>query len=223
MSTMVPMYGFGGGSGGTGAALTVTAPAGATVTVSKDGKTKTKVAGADGAVVFKGLENGTWRVSLLNEDGSESYSRDVAVTADYTTAVDFFDGYLYNAGDEREAFTGGWYCDDSSALTKTAECMTLRGSEMTPQKAFTSILFDTTGFTKITVDWECNNAYAYFGIADANKNTVAEISMSQLSDNYTLDISGYPGEYLLYFGCKMLRAELEGNIAVAYVYSVKIE
>ena len=87
MSTMVPMYGFGGG-GGTGAALTVNAPAGCTVTVSKDGKTKTKTAGADGVAVFKGLATGTWTLTI--SDGSQTASKPVMITADYSAEITFF-------------------------------------------------------------------------------------------------------------------------------------
>ena len=88
MQTMVPLYGFGGGSGGTGATLTVTAPAGATVTVSKDGKSKTKVADLDGVAVFKGLETGTWTVTIT--DGTQTAQKTVTITADYTTEITFF-------------------------------------------------------------------------------------------------------------------------------------
>ena len=70
-----------GGSGGTGATLTVTAPAGCTVTVSKDGKTKTKTAGADGTAVFKGLETGTWTVTIAN--GTDTSTDTVDLVADY--------------------------------------------------------------------------------------------------------------------------------------------
>lgn len=77
-----------GGSGGTGATLTITAPAGCTVTVSKDGKTKTKTAGAGGTAVFKGLETGTWTVTIT--DGGQQASKSVTVTADYATSITFF-------------------------------------------------------------------------------------------------------------------------------------
>lgn len=77
-----------GGSGGTGATLTVTAPAGCTVTVSKDGKTKTKTAGADGLAVFKGLATGDWTVTIT--DGGQQASKNVTVTADYSTSITFF-------------------------------------------------------------------------------------------------------------------------------------
>lgn len=75
----------GGGSGGT---LTVTAPANVTVTVSKDGKTKTKNSGTNGVVVFKGLASGTWTLTIT--DGSQTSSKPVVVTADYSTVIAFF-------------------------------------------------------------------------------------------------------------------------------------
>lgn len=75
----------GGGSGGT---LTVTAPANVTVTVSKDGKTKTKNSGTSGVVVFKGLASGTWTLTIT--DGSQTSSKPVDVTADYSTVIAFF-------------------------------------------------------------------------------------------------------------------------------------
>lgn len=71
-----------------GGTLTVTAPAGATVTVSKDGKTLTRVAGADGVVVFRGLDTGTWTLSIT--DGEQTASKTVEIVTDYTTTITFF-------------------------------------------------------------------------------------------------------------------------------------
>lgn len=87
MSIAVPLYGF-GASGGTGGTLTVTAPANVTVTVSKDGKAKTKNSGTSGVVVFKGLASGTWTLAIM--DGSQTSSKPVVVTADYSTVIAFF-------------------------------------------------------------------------------------------------------------------------------------
>lgn len=75
----------GGGSGGT---LTVTAPSNVTVTITKDGKTKTKNSGVSGVVVFKGLATGTWTLTIT--DGSQTSSKPVVVTADYSTVIAFF-------------------------------------------------------------------------------------------------------------------------------------
>ena len=82
----VALEGF--GSGSAGGTLTVTAPANVTVTVSKDGKTKTKNSGTSGVVVFKGLASGTWTLTIT--DGSQTSSKPVVVTADYSTVIAFF-------------------------------------------------------------------------------------------------------------------------------------
>ena len=88
MSIAVPLYGFGASGGGSGGTLTVTVPANVTVTVSKDGKTKTKNSGTSGVVVFKGLASGTWTLTIT--DGSQTSSKPVVVTADYSTVIAFF-------------------------------------------------------------------------------------------------------------------------------------
>ena len=93
MQTTIPLYGFGGGSGGIGATLTVTAPAGCTVTVSKDGKAKTKVADSSGLAVFKGLSTGTWTVTIT--DGSQTSTKPVVITADYSTVIAFFSATIH--------------------------------------------------------------------------------------------------------------------------------
>ena len=87
MSIAVPLYGF-GASGGSGGTLTVTAPANVTVTVSKGGKSKIKNSGTSGVVVFKGLASGTWTLTIT--DGSQTSSKPVVVTADYSTVIAFF-------------------------------------------------------------------------------------------------------------------------------------
>ena len=76
------------GGGGSGGVLTVTAPANVTVTVSKDGKSKIKNSGTSGVVVFKGLASGTWTLTIT--DGSQTSSKPVVVTADYSTVIAFF-------------------------------------------------------------------------------------------------------------------------------------
>lgn len=76
-----------GGGGGTGCTLTITAPVGATVTVSKDGKAKTKVA-TTGTVVFKGLETGTWTITITN--GTDTATKTVEIRANYEAEITFF-------------------------------------------------------------------------------------------------------------------------------------
>lgn len=87
MGEMIPLYGFGGKSGRSFAALTITAPVGATVTVSKDGKSKPSKVATTGTVVFKGLESGTWTITITN--GTDTASKAVEIKADYQAAISF--------------------------------------------------------------------------------------------------------------------------------------
>lgn len=99
MDTTIPLYGFGGGGGSAGAILTVTAPAGVTVTLTGGGKTKTATADSGGKAVFRGLETGTWTLTIT--DGTDTASKTVEITANYTEEIMFFAAHLqivYPAG-----------------------------------------------------------------------------------------------------------------------------
>lgn len=113
-----------GGSGGTGATLTVTATEGCTVTVSKDGKTKTKTAGADGVAVFKGLETGTWTVTITN--GTYTSTDTVDLVADYTKKMSF--AKIYGICRDITASSPVWArTDDAVGKTATASVGTVAG------------------------------------------------------------------------------------------------
>ena len=87
MGDMIPLYGFGSKSGRSFAILTITAPVGATVTVSKDGKSKPSKVATTGTVVFKGLETGTWTITITN--GTDTATKAVEIKADYQAAISF--------------------------------------------------------------------------------------------------------------------------------------
>ena len=87
MGEMIPLYGFGGKSGRAASALTITAPVGAIVTVSKDGKSKPSKVATTGTVVFKGLETGTWTITITN--GTDTATKTVEIKADYQAAISF--------------------------------------------------------------------------------------------------------------------------------------
>ena len=114
-----------GGSGGTGATLTVTAPALCTVSIRKDGKTKTKIAGADGLAVFKGLETGTWTVTIAN--GTYTFTDTVDLVADYTKEMSFVK--IYGIYRDITASSPAWAReDDAVGKTATASVGTVAGS-----------------------------------------------------------------------------------------------
>lgn len=99
MGEMIPLYGFGGKSGRAASTLTITAPVGATVTVSKDGKAKPSKVATTGTVVFKGLETGTWTITITN--GTDTATKTVEIKADYQAEITFFSATInitYPAG-----------------------------------------------------------------------------------------------------------------------------
>lgn len=168
----------GGGSGGT---LTATAPANVTVTVSKDGKTKTKNSGTTGVVVFKGLASGTWTLKIT--DGSQTSSKPVVVTADYSTVIAFFaatinvtypSGSTCTATDGTTTLTapdtsGTWACvvpnvgtwtvaaTDGNDSTNKSVSITADGQTENVVLSYTLVLYEKNGET---VDWSYK-AYDY--------------------------------------------------------------
>lgn len=145
---------YGNGGVGTGATLTVTAPAGATVTVSKDGKTKTKTADDSGVAVFKGMETGTWTVTI--SDGTQTSSKTVTITADYAVSIAFFAATInvtYPAGSTCTATDGAntltapdtsgtWACVVPNAGAWTVTCTN------GPSTATASVSITTDGDSK---------------------------------------------------------------------------
>ena len=73
------------GGGGSGGVLTVTAPEGSTIEVSKDTRKYTK---SGGVAVFKGLETGTWTVTI-KKDGLTA-TQQIEIDADYELTMNYF-------------------------------------------------------------------------------------------------------------------------------------
>lgn len=124
MTDMVPMYGFGGG-GGAGATLTITAPVGATVTVSKDNKAKPSKVATTGTVIFKGLETGTWTITITN--GTDTETKTVEIKADYRAEISFVK--IYGISRDITAASPAWArTDDAVGKTATATVGTVAGA-----------------------------------------------------------------------------------------------
>ena len=176
---MIGRVNTGGGTGGT---LTVTAPANVTVTVSKDGKSKTKNSGTSGVVVFKGLASGTWTLAIT--DGSQTSSKPVVVTADYSTVIAFFAATInitYPAGStctcsdgtttlSAPDTSGTWACIVPNAGTWTAAAtdgventsesvsITTDGQTVAVELSYYTYLFKpNTDTTNVTGGWQLNS------------------------------------------------------------------
>lgn len=87
---MSEIFGIGimGGGSGSGGTLTVTGVAGHTVTATKDGKTYTRTFNSSGVAVFKGLETGTWTVTI-KKDGLTA-TQQIEIDTDYELTMAYF-------------------------------------------------------------------------------------------------------------------------------------
>lgn len=94
------MIGMTNAGGGSGCTLTITAPAGAAITVTNTaGKVKSKTVGENGLVVFRGLTEGTWTITITN--GTDTATKTVEIKADYQAEITFFSATInitYPAG-----------------------------------------------------------------------------------------------------------------------------
>lgn len=76
------------GGGGAGGTLVVTGVAGDIITATKDGKTYSRTFNSAGKAVFRGLATGIWALTMTN--GSQTVTRNVTITADYSLTMAYF-------------------------------------------------------------------------------------------------------------------------------------
>lgn len=97
----------GGGSGEVISVISATYPVGSTCTAT-DGKNTITAPDTSGSVIFN-VEPGTWTVTAT--DGTESDSETVEITAEgqvLSVELSYWDGSIYDSGNEYTAYTGGW-------------------------------------------------------------------------------------------------------------------
>lgn len=170
------------GGGGTGGTLVVTAPAGVTCTVSKDGKTKVKTVDQYGYATFKGLDTGTWTVTI--SDGSQtSPARQVVVTTDYDVTMSFFSASIavtypegstctcsdgsttLTAPDTSGSYTfqvpnaGTWTvsCTDGSDTDSIAVTITTDGESQSVELTYKMLYYKGEEYTHKTGGWDVTN------------------------------------------------------------------
>lgn len=133
-----------GGGGGTGCTLTITAPVGATVTVSKDGKSKPSKVATTGTVVFKGLETGTWTITITK--GTDTAEKKVEIKADYSVEVTFFSSTI------NIAYPAGLTCTATDGVTTlTAPDTSGTWACVVPNKGTWTVSLSSGFVEKVTV------------------------------------------------------------------------
>lgn len=145
--------GGGGASSSVFAIIGATYPEGAICTCTNGTKTFT-AKDTSGQWIFVIPSAGTWTVKAVK--GSDSASKAVSITAEgqvATVTLSYWNGELYDAGNEYTAQTGGWTCvttGGDAAATKTNNQLFV-SVDQTSSRAYarTANKISLTGFTKI--------------------------------------------------------------------------
>ena len=143
---------LGGGGSKVVASIVVTYPAGSTLTCTLGSKVLT-AKDTSGKWVFGLSSIGDWIVKAT--DGTDTATQTVTVTSGQTVNVtlSYWDGSIYDAGNEYTTHTGGWTCvatSDGALATKTNNVLSVSVNETSGVGyARTTNKVALTGFTKI--------------------------------------------------------------------------
>ena len=195
------------GSGGT---LTVVAEAGASVTVSNSSKSYTKVVGADGNVVFQGLEDGTWTITGISN--SVTATETVNIDTSYSSQMKFVT-YLYNDGTMHSplssGFSGRGTVTNNNNMIKFSTSYNTNTLNYTTWSITTDSI-DLTNYNWLYVDFsEVGQANVYVGFQDVSRSSTdstidACICVSNESDVvYKMSLDGInAGSYRFGIACE---------------------
>lgn len=196
--------GGGGASGGIKSAIIgVKYPTGATVTVSNSTKTYTADE-TDGNTAFA-VEAGTWTVKAVKGEDSKSVSVTVKDGDWASVELNFWDGTLYDAGDEYTNVTGGWEILKGTPTKGESSITVTGGANYTTYGVATSNKIDLTGFTQLRINMTAvsGGSGSFLAVVDAESfetivgdngyggqaiTAVASLETTSTGEN-TLDIS----------------------------------
>lgn len=155
------------GGGTPYAVIGVTYPSGSVCTCTNGTLTLT-AKDTGGKAIFVISSAGTWTVKAVK--GSDSASKAVSITAEgqaATVTLSYWNGELYDAGNEYTAQTGGWTCvatGSGAAATKTNNQLFI-SVDQTESKAYacTTNKISLTGFTKIQATVSAQTHHSSWG------------------------------------------------------------
>lgn len=169
------------GGGGAGGTLVVTGIAGDTITATKDGKTYSRTFNSAGKAIFRGLATGTWALTMTN--GSQTVTRNVTITADYSLTMAYFTATITvtypatstctcsdgtttltdtNTGTSEKTVTftipntGAWTlsCTDGTKTASKTVTISTEGEAVSVELAYDLLLFfNGDSYTDVTGGW----------------------------------------------------------------------
>lgn len=132
------------------ALIIVTYPEGNTCTCSNGTKTL-KAKNTSGRWIFSVPSIGTWTVSVTN--GTDTITKTVEITAEGQSEdvkMSFWDGALYDAGNQYTDITGGWKTIKGK-VTFNEDSITISAAESSEAIVGTTNAIDLSGFTTLKV------------------------------------------------------------------------
>ena len=187
------------------AAIGVTYPAGSAVTCTNGSRTF-KAKTTTGQWVFAVPEAGTWTVTAT--DGTQSASQSLSISAEgqfESVELMYWDGTLYDAGNEYESITGGW----SVAGTASKEAAYL-DVYVAPRgyngAAYTNNAIDLTDWSTLSFTIQGVNNFISLGVTKnapdpngAMPDFAVEVHGDE-ADSFDIDISNLTGLYYIWCG-----------------------
>lgn len=201
------------------AAIGVTYPSGSACTCTNGTLTHT-AKDTSGKAVFVIPYAGTWTVKAVS--GSNTASKSVSITADgqvATVTLSYWNGQLYDAGNEYTAQTGGWESFNPTGYTlgeatKNSNNLYLKAKYQ--YEGWYSVAFgtknkiDLSKFSTLhlnvtaTTGVNSGDTCAQMGLCSVKDKTVysspvAKVNLPTSAGAATLDISSYTGSYYVFF------------------------
>lgn len=201
------------------AVIGVTYPSGSTCTCTNGTLTLT-AKDTSGKALFVIPYAGTWTVKAVS--GSNTASKAVSITADgqvATVTLSYWNGELYDAGNEYSAYTGGWVSFNPSgytAGTATKNTSSLYLNAKYVYDSWYTIAFGTKNKIDLskfsilhlnvtaTTGESSGNTCAKLGLCSVEDSTVynspvAGVLIPTTTGAVTLDVSSYTGSYYVFF------------------------
>lgn len=238
---MIGKTNVGGGGGNAFAYIGVTYPVGSTCTCTNGVRTFT-AKGTGGLYVFNIPYADDWTVTAT--DGTLTVSETIAITNQWQNVVanlTYWDGTLYDSGNEYELYTGGWESKQnvnyyySSSSTFTNHTAPVFGEDtifLGPEYsricvAGTVNQIDLTNVDTINVVTTLNTGNGPTYIA-CDKLTASSVTINNTAEKYRnissldfdFDVSDLTGYYYVFIG--MARTTSSGSVPKRYISKVKL-
>lgn len=207
--------------------IIVTAPDGCYVQLNDfDGKIYQSGNVANGTYTFRNVDPGEYCINLWRGEEHAWKNITVGESQEYRVTMNFWDGTLYDAGNEYTDITGGWVAQawkdqygleypatgKAPSITRGSTKMTVKLSQSRSGKyesgaAATSQAIDLTNFSKLQFTGSSNETeefLCWFGVLPEGETDMekaaANMDIKTSNKTYTLDISKLSGRYYIFLG-----------------------